>query len=77
MNNTVVLTGKGYASYVLFVELLNRYQDAKLTTVKPKWWQSDHRYQLRLQNLDADEIVAMQLINGYYPFTSKIHIDVF
>lgn len=78
MNNTVKLSGKGWAAHIFFIALLHAYPDAKISHVERKWWQSTYRYEMRLQNVGREDIVALQkMANREYPGATAIKMEVF
>lgn len=72
MSNTVLIKGKGMTVAMMFYDLREWYKQGTLTQTF-KWWQSEIRHELRLQNLTPEEIHQLQLLLP----VSKYKIEIF
>lgn len=74
--NTVLLSGKGMTVNLIFSILIQHYPDAVWRQPKRRWWQSETRHELRIQNLGIDEIRALQE-SFAVPGMAEVMIEVF
>jgi hypothetical protein len=78
MNNTVLLKGKGSSTVLLFLKLQEVWPHATLHEPKTKWWQSHPRYELRIQNMVYEDILALsESLNRFWPLTHFIKLEIF
>lgn len=62
MNNTLLITGKGFSVGLLFALVeMKLPAKAKHTSVKPKWWHRSVHHQLRVQNVTPEEYAVMRI----------------
>ena len=78
MNNTVLLTAKGLGGFLTLNAMSRFFPESSFREIPPKWWQSNLRYQLRLQNLSSIEIEELRSqVELYRPLSTKISMEVF
>lgn len=74
MVNTVLLSGKGVNTAILFAEMQKVY-DGSTWTHKQRWWQNDIRHELRIQNLPAEEIDSIKAaLDSYWRLDIKMQV---
>jgi hypothetical protein len=77
VNNTVLLTGKGMIVNSIFSVLVRHYPENDCTWTQPKlkWWQTETRHELRIQNLPAVEVEALRAkvsVEGSVPIEMQV-----
>jgi hypothetical protein len=77
MNNTVLLSGKGMIVNIIFSVLVRHYpaDDCTWTQPKLKWWQTETRHELRIQNLAHAEVEALKAkvaVEGSVPIDMQV-----
>lgn len=78
MTNTVLLKGKGESVRLTFIILSDVHKSGRITQGKRRFWDMTTRYELRLQNLTAQEIENIrEMINVFRPISTRISLEVF